>query len=129
MQAAIAAVHDRAASAADTDWPQVLALYGLLEEVAPSPFVTLARAVALAEAEGPDAAEAVLEEAAGRLPDSHRVDAVRGHLAELRGDREAAREHYARAARHATNLAERRHLTARASRLGRPAGECGSAAR
>ena len=99
VQAAIAAVHDRAATAADTDWPQVLALYGLLEEVAPSPFVTLARAVALAEAEGPDAAEEVLEEAASRLPDSHRVDAVRGHLAELRGDREAAREHYARAAR------------------------------
>ncbi len=129
VQAAIAAVHDRAPSAADTDWPQVLALYGLLEEVAPSPFVTLARAVALAEAEGPDAAEAVLEEAAARLPDNHRVDAVRGHLAELRGDREAAREHYARAARHATNLAEQRHLTARASRLGRPAGECGSAGR
>ena len=58
VQAAIAAVHDRAATAADTDWPQVLALYGLLEQVAPSPFVTLARAVALAEAEGPDAAGA-----------------------------------------------------------------------
>ena len=53
VQAAIAAVHDRAATADDTDWPQVVALYGLLEEVAPSPFVTLARAVALAEVGGP----------------------------------------------------------------------------
>jgi RNA polymerase sigma factor (sigma-70 family) len=129
VQAAIAAVHDRAPTAADTDWPQVLALYGLLEEVAPSPFVTLARAVALAEAEGPDAAEPVLEEAASRLPGNHRVDAVRGHLAELRGDREAARQHYAEASRHATNLAEQRHLTARAARLGRPGDEPGSAAR
>jgi RNA polymerase sigma factor (sigma-70 family) len=128
VQAAIAAVHDRAPTGADTDWPQVLALYGLLEVVAPSPFVTLARAVALAEAEGPDAAEPVLAEAASRLPGSHRVDAVRGHLAELRGDREAAREHYGRAAGHATNLAEQRHLTARAARLGGPAGEAGSAA-
>jgi RNA polymerase sigma factor (sigma-70 family) len=129
VQAAIAAVHDRAPTAADTDWPQVLALYGLLEEVAPSPFVTLARAVALAEAEGPDAAEPVLEEAASRLPGNHRVDAVRGHLAELRGDREAARQHYAEASRHTTNLAEQRHLTARAARLGRPGDEPGSAAR
>ena len=114
VQAAIAAVHDRAPTASDTDWPQVLALYGLLDQVAPSPFVTLARAVALSEVEGPDAAEPVLEEAAASLPANHRVDAVRGHLAELRGDRDAAREHYLRAARRATNLAEQRHLTRRA---------------
>ena len=72
LQAAIAAVHDRAATAADTDWPQVLGLYGLLERVAPSPFVTLARAVALAEAEGPDAAVPVLDSLDATLGDHHR---------------------------------------------------------
>jgi RNA polymerase sigma-70 factor (ECF subfamily) len=110
VQAAIAAVHDRAPTAGATDWPQVLALYGLLEQVAPGPFVTLARAVATAEALGPDAAEPVLDDAAARLPTSHRVDAVRGHLAALRGDVEGARQHYRQAARRATNLVEQRYL-------------------
>jgi predicted RNA polymerase sigma factor len=55
VQAAIAAVHDEAARAEDTDWPQVLALYGVLEQVDPSPMVTLNRAVALAMVEGPEA--------------------------------------------------------------------------
>ena len=91
LQAAIAAVHDRAATAAETDWPQVLALYGLLERVAPGPFVTLARAVALAEAEGPDAAVPVLDSLDAALGDHQRLHAVRGHVAELRGDRAAAR--------------------------------------
>ena len=80
-------MHDRAATAADTDWPQVLALYGLLEQVAPSPFVTLARAVALAEAEGPDAAVPVLDSLDAALGDHQRLHAVKGHVAELRGDR------------------------------------------
>ena len=117
VQAAIAAVHDRAATAADTDWPQVLALYGLLEEVAPSPFVTLARAVALAEAEGPDAAVPVLEGLDAALGDHQRLHAVKGHVAELRGDRAAARRHYLAAAARATNLAEQRHLTRLAAAL------------
>lgn len=115
VQAAIAAVHDRAPSAADTDWSQVLALYGLLEQVAPSPFVTLARAVALAEVEGPDAAAPLLDDVAARLPGHHRVDAVRGHLAELRGDPASARRHYLEAAHRTTNLAEQRALMTRAA--------------
>jgi RNA polymerase sigma factor (sigma-70 family) len=117
LQAAIAAVHDRATRAEDTDWSQVLALYGLLERIAPSPFVTLARAVALAEVEGPDAADSVLDGLEGPLGGHHRLQAVRGHVAELRGDRTAARRHYLDAARLTTNLAEQRHLTARAAGL------------
>ena len=117
LQAAIAAVHDRAAIAADTDWPQVLALYGLLDQVAPSPFVTLARAVALAEAQGPDAAVPVLDALEVALGDHQRLHAVRGHVAELAGDRVAARRHYLAAATRATNLAEQRHLTRLAAQL------------
>ena len=117
VQAAIAAVHDRATRAQDTEWPQVLALYGLLEQVSPSPFVTLARAVALAEVEGPDAAAPLVDEVAERLGDHHRVSAVRGHLAELGGDPVAARRHYLEAARRTANLAEQQHLTTRAARL------------
>ena len=117
LQAAIAAVHDRAATAADTDWPQVLALYGLLERVAPNPFVTLARAVALAEAEGPDAAVPVLDSLGTTLGDHHRWHAVRGHVAELAGDAAEARRHYLAAAARATNLAEQRHLTGLAAAL------------
>jgi RNA polymerase sigma factor (sigma-70 family) len=120
VQAAIAAVHDRAARAADTDWRQVLALYGLLEEVAPSPFVTLARAVALAEADGPDAAVPVLDGLEPLLGDHQRWHAVRGHVAELRGDRAGARRHYLAAAARATNLAEQRHLTRLAACLTEP---------
>ena len=117
LQAAIAAVHDRASTAAETDWPQVLGLYGLLERVAPSPFVTLARAVALAEAEGPDAAGPVLDSLDAVLGDHQRLHAVKGHVAELAGHRAAARRHYLAAAERATNLAEQRHLTRRAAAL------------
>jgi len=122
VQAAIAALHDRAATAADTDWPQVLALYGVLGQVAPSPFVTLARAVALAEAEGPDAALPVLDGLDAVLGDHQRLHAVRGHVAELRGDRSGARRHYLAAAARATNLAEQRHLTRLAAELAEPPG-------
>jgi RNA polymerase sigma factor (sigma-70 family) len=129
VQAAIAAVHDRAPRAEDTDWPQVLALYGLLEHVAPSPFVTLARAVALAEVEGPEAAGTVVDGLEARLGDHHRFHAVRGHLAELRGDPVEARRHYLDAARRTTNLAEQRHLTKKAAAChGRPATDAGSSA-
>ncbi|HET9022189.1 MAG TPA: DUF6596 domain-containing protein [Ornithinibacter sp.] len=127
VQAAIAAVHDRAPRAEDTDWPQVLALYGLLDHVAPSPFVTLARAVALAEVEGPEAADTVLDGLEARLGDHHRFHAVRGHLAELRGDPVEARRHYLDAARRTTNLAEQRHLTKKAAACHlRPAKDPGS---
>ena len=117
VQAAIAAVHDRARTADDTDWPQVLALYGLLEQVAPSPFVTLDRAVALAEVEGPEAARPVLAALEPELGGHQRWHAVSGHVAELAGDLAAARRHYLAAAGRATNLAEQRHLVRRAAGL------------
>ena len=86
VQAAIAALHDRAARAEETDCPQIVALYGVLEHLAPSPFVTLARAVALAEAEGPDAAAPVIAGLESQLGEHHRWHAVAGHVAELRRD-------------------------------------------
>ena len=81
LQAAIAAVHDEAATAQDTDWPQILALYDVLAQVAPGPVVTLSRAVAVAEVHGPRAGLAVLGTLDGddRLAHSHRLEAVRAH--------------------------------------------------
>ena len=123
IQAAIAALHDRAASAEDTDWPQILALYGLLEQLTGNPVVTLNRAVAAAMAEGPAAGLAVLDAVGERLAGHYRLDAVRAHLLERAGEPEAALEHYRAAAKRATNLPEQRYLTAQAARL-REAG-CG----
>ncbi|QRP46490.1 RNA polymerase sigma factor [Amycolatopsis sp. FDAARGOS 1241] len=114
LQAAIAAVHDEAPAAEDTDWPQILLLYDLLRQVAPGPMVTLNRLVALAKVEGPAAALAELD--ATEQPDHYRVDVVRAHLLELAGDAEAARGHYAAAARRTLSLPERRHLESRALR-------------
>jgi RNA polymerase sigma factor (sigma-70 family) len=88
LQAAIAAVHDRAPRAADTDWAQILALYGLLEQVTGNPVVTLNRAVAAAMAHGPAAGLALLDEVDDRLEGHHRLDAVRAHLWEMAGPRE-----------------------------------------
>jgi RNA polymerase sigma factor (sigma-70 family) len=119
VQAAIAALHDEAARAEDTDWPQILALYGVLERLTPSPVVTLNRAVALAMVRGPEAGLDLLAslEADGRLAGHHRVDAVRAHLLELAGDHAGARTHYETAARRTASLPERRYLEARAARL------------
>jgi RNA polymerase sigma factor (sigma-70 family) len=117
LQAAIAAVHDRAERAEDTDWPQILALYGLLEQVTGNPIVTLNRAVAAAMAHGPDAGLAMLDDVDERLAGHYRLDAVRAHLLEMAGDHSAARTHYRVAASRTTNLAEQRYLTARAARL------------
>ena len=120
LQAAIAAVHDEAPSAEDTDWPQILALYEVLERVAPSPVITLNRAVAVAMVKGPLAGLAVLGTIEGdpQLTRSHRLDAVRAHLLELSGDAATAREAYLRAAGSTASLPERRYLAARAARLG-----------
>jgi RNA polymerase sigma factor (sigma-70 family) len=117
LQAAIAAVHDEAASAASTDWRQILGLYDLLEAIAPGPMVTLNRVVAVAMVRGPRAGLAVLEEAAAdpALAGHHRVDAVRAHLLDMAGDREAARAHYRLAARRTLSLPERRYLESRAA--------------
>ena len=116
LQAAIAAVHDEAERAADTDWPQILQLYGMLEVFAPGPMVTLNRIVALAEVDGPAVALARLTEAA-ELAGHHRVAAVRAHLLEMTGDRGAARDEYLRAARLTLSVPEQRYLESRAGRL------------
>jgi predicted RNA polymerase sigma factor len=119
MQAAIAAVHDEAPSAAETDWPQILALYDVLERISPGPIITLNRAVAVAMVHGPRAGLALL----GTLDDdqrmtrNHRLESVRGHLLELAGDLAAARESYQRAARMSASIPEQRYLTLRAARL------------
>jgi RNA polymerase sigma factor (sigma-70 family) len=119
LQAAIAAVHDEAASAKETDWPQILALYEVLERVSPGPVVTLNRAVALAMVHGPRAGLALLGtlDADERMARNHRLEAVRGHLLELAGDAVAARESYRRAARMTASLPEQRYLVLRAARL------------
>jgi predicted RNA polymerase sigma factor len=120
LQAAIAAVHDEAPTADVTDWPQVLALYTVLERVAPNPTVTLNRAVAVAEVRGPAAGLALLDALAGdeRISASHHLVSVRAHLLEMAGDRDAARAGYQEAARRTTSEPERRHLLTRAARLG-----------
>jgi RNA polymerase sigma factor (sigma-70 family) len=114
LQAAIAAVHDEAASDAETDWAQILALYDVLAGIAPSPVVTLNRAVALSHVDGPAAG---LAELAGLDLPSHRVEAVRAHLLEAAGDRSAAREAYLRAARATASLPEQRYLNLRAAAI------------
>ena len=116
LQAAIAALHDRAPSGAGTDWPQILALYGLLERVTGSPVVTLNRAVADAMVHGPRSGLKIVEEVAGKLSGSHRVDAVRAHLLEKAGEPEEAARLYAAAAGRTTSAPERRYLTMRAAR-------------
>ncbi|RKT53696.1 RNA polymerase sigma factor [Saccharothrix australiensis] len=117
VQAAIAAVHSEAASAEDTDWPQVLALYDVLEHLAPSAVTALNRAVALGEVRGPRAAlEVVAELEGGVLAGHHRLFAVRGHLLERAGDRAAAAEAFRAAARLAGNVPEQRFLRLRAAR-------------
>jgi RNA polymerase sigma factor (sigma-70 family) len=119
LQAAIAAVHDEAASAKATDWPQILALYEVLERVSPGPVVTLNRAVAVAMVHGPRAGLAVLGtlDDDERMAHNHRLDAVRGHLLEMAGELTAAREAYLRAARMTASLPEQRYLGLRAARL------------
>jgi RNA polymerase sigma factor (sigma-70 family) len=129
IQAAIAALHDEAATAAATDWPQILALYDVLARVAPGPVVTLSRAVALAMVHGPVAGLAALGtlDADDRLAFTHRLEAVRAHLLEQAGDPDAARESYLRAARMTASLPEQHYLTRRAARLGQtPARELGT---
>jgi predicted RNA polymerase sigma factor len=120
LQAAVAALHAEAPTAADTDWPQIAALYRELVRVDASPMAALNHAVAVAMADGPAAGLALLGPLAAdpRLADHQRLHAVRGHLLELAGDRAGAREAYRRAAARAGSLPERRYLHGRADRLG-----------
>jgi RNA polymerase sigma factor (sigma-70 family) len=119
LQAAIAAVHAEAPTAADTDWRQVLKLYDLLHALAPSPVVALNRAVAVAMVDGPRAGLESLDALGDdrRVAQHHRLAAVRAHLREMAGDTQAALAGYEDAARGTTSLAERRYLQAQAERL------------
>jgi RNA polymerase sigma factor (sigma-70 family) len=121
IQAAIAAVHDESPTAEDTDWPQILALFQLLETISPGPVVTLNRVVAVAMVHGPDAGLEVLAplEADERMTRHHRLHAVRAHLLEMAGHPADARESYRTAARYATNLPEKRYLEDRVAALRR----------
>jgi predicted RNA polymerase sigma factor len=119
VQAAIAAIHDEAARADETDWPQILVLYETLAAIAPNPMVTLNQAVAVAMVGGPRAGLELLAslDSDERLAGHHRLHAVRAHLLEMAGDLAAARASYRAAARRATSLPEQRYLEAQAARL------------
>jgi RNA polymerase sigma factor (sigma-70 family) len=119
LQAAIGAVHDEAARAEDTDWPQILALYELLMHMSDNPMVQLNHAIATAMVQGPAAGLQLLDQlqAEGRLSGHHRLDAVRAHLLEMQGDYATASEHYRRAAAITTSLPERNYLLTQAARV------------
>jgi RNA polymerase sigma factor (sigma-70 family) len=118
-QAAVAAVHDQARDYADTNWPEILALYRVLERMTDNPMVTLNRAVATAMVDGPDEGLAVLDLAAAALGDHHRVAAARGHLLELAGRRDEAVIELRHAAARTTSTHERDYLTLKAAILAR----------
>jgi len=119
LQAAIAAVHDEAVSAEATDWPQIVALYGLLMRMSDNPMVALNHAIAVAMVEGPSAGLALLEplDAPGKLEGHYRLDAVRAHLFEMIGERNAAIRHYLAAAQRTASVPERNYLTTKAAGL------------
>jgi predicted RNA polymerase sigma factor len=117
LQAAIAATHDQSAGYAETDWREILALYGLLERVTKNPMVGLNRAIAAAMVDGPEAGLALLEPLADSLAGHHRLHATRGHLLELADDRPAAIEEFEHAARATNSLPEQHYLQTQAARL------------
>ena len=116
-QAAIAAVHDQAARYADTNWSEILGLYGLLERMTDNPMVTLNRAVAVAMVHGPHAGLGLLEGLEDRVGDHHRLHSVRAHLLEEAGDTTTAIVEFRAAAARTTNLREQYYLTTKAARL------------
>jgi predicted RNA polymerase sigma factor len=119
LQAAIAAVHDEASCSQETDWPQILALYDLLRRMSDNPMVELNRAIAAAMVHGPAKGLELLDALAqdARIAHHHRLDAVRAHLLELAGEREAAVRYYRAAAGKTGSLPERNYLLTQASRL------------
>ncbi|HEY3953771.1 MAG TPA: hypothetical protein VGM53_10370 [Streptosporangiaceae bacterium] len=119
LQAAIAAVHDEAPSSTDTDWAQIVALYELLLQVSTNPVVALNHAVAVAMARGPRAGLDLLTRfgADQRITGGYRFHAVRAHLLEMAGDRQAARQEYLEAAHLAASLPHQRYLNEQAARL------------
>lgn len=119
LQAGIAAVHDEAERAEDTDWPQILGLYELLKQVAPGPMVTLNHAIAAAMVHGPSKGLELLGalDSDPRIAGHYRLDAVRAHLFEKVGDHEAAIKHYRIAAARTASIPERNYLMTQAARL------------
>jgi RNA polymerase sigma factor (sigma-70 family) len=119
LQAAIAAVHDEAACDADTDWPQIEALYEVLMTMTDTPMAALNHAVAVAMARGPEPALALVADLAKdkRLADHHRLHSVLGHLLEMTGDLAGAEAAYRTAAHRTHSLQEQRYLTAKAAAL------------
>jgi RNA polymerase sigma factor (sigma-70 family) len=119
LQAAIAAVHDEAPSAEETDWPQIVALYEVMLSRTDNPMVSLNHVVAVAMARGPEEGLRLLGEIQGdeRLATDHRLYAVRGHLLERCGDAAGARTAYERAAELTMSLPQQRYLHGKASRL------------
>jgi RNA polymerase sigma factor (sigma-70 family) len=119
LQAAIAAVHDEAKTSDDTDWPQILALYGLLKRMSDNPMIALNHAIAAGMVHGPRAGLDLLKvlDTDERLAGHYRIDAVRAHLLERAGDHRAAIEHYRAAADRTTNIPERNYLITQAARL------------
>jgi RNA polymerase sigma factor (sigma-70 family) len=125
LQAAIAALHDEAATPEATDWPQITALYGLLRQAEPdNPVVAMNHAVAVAMNSGPRAGLVLLDElrSDARVSDDYRYLAARAHLLDMADDNAQARAAYAAAARRAPTIAQQRYL----NRLGhRDAGQMG----
>jgi len=119
LQAAIAAVHCQAARAEDTDWPQIVRLYDVLERFQPSPVVSLNRAVAVAMVDGPEPALAIIDKlaAAGDLEDYHLLHAARADLLRRLGSSKEAAKSYSRALALVTNDSERRFLERRLREL------------
>jgi RNA polymerase sigma factor (sigma-70 family) len=119
LQAAIAAVHDEAASAPETDWPQILALYTILTRMTDNPMVAVSHAIATAMVTGPDEGLELLEPlmADERLQGNHRLDTARAHLFERAGKLGAAEELYRSAASKTTSTPERNYLLLKAARL------------
>ena len=119
LQAAIAALHDEAPTAEETDWPQIEALYGVLTEMTDSPMAALNHAVAVAMVRGPAPALALVEDLADdrRLTGHHRLHSVRAYLLEMSGDIEGALTEYREAAHRTQSLQEQRYLRMKATAL------------
>jgi RNA polymerase sigma factor (sigma-70 family) len=119
LQAAIAAVHDEATRVEDTDWPQIVALYAVLERMSDNPMVALNHAIAVAMVHGPGMGLELLKalDTDARMAGHYRLGAVRAHLHEMAGDHELALVHYRAAAERTTSSPERNYLLTRAARL------------
>jgi RNA polymerase sigma factor (sigma-70 family) len=119
LQAAIAAVHDEAARADDTDWQQILALYSLLKAMSDNPMVTISHAIAAAMVHGPSLGLELLAplDDDARVRGHYRLDAVRGHLYEMAGENQRAIEHYRAAAERTASTPERDYLVTKAARV------------